>query len=52
MTAAVIPVPRRGAEHKYLIAFAVVLVSYALAFLWFVRGWKRHGRVIVSAVPV
>jgi predicted MFS family arabinose efflux permease len=33
------------------VAFAVVLVSYALAFLWFVRGWKRHGRVIPSAVP-
>ena len=27
MTAAAIPAPRRGAEHKYLIAFAVVLAA-------------------------
>jgi hypothetical protein len=33
------------------VAFATVLVCYALTFLWFVRGWKRHGRVIASAVP-
>jgi len=29
------------------VAFAVVLGAYVLAFLWFLRGWKRHG----AAVP-
>jgi MFS family permease len=24
------------------VAFAVVLAGYALSFLWFLRGWKRH----------
>ena len=24
------------------VAFAVVTVCYALTFLWFLRGWKRH----------
>jgi predicted MFS family arabinose efflux permease len=33
------------------VAFASVLACYALAFLWFVRGWKRHARVVASPVP-
>jgi len=28
------------------VAFAVVLGAYVLAFLWFLRGWKRHGAVV------
>lgn len=31
------------------VAFAVVLGAYALAFLWFIRGWKRHGAAAAVA---
>ena len=27
------------------VAFAVVTACYALSFLWFLRGWKRHAQV-------
>ena len=31
-----------------LLAFVVVLVLTAVAYLWFVAGWKRHtGAVVV-----
>jgi len=26
------------------LAFAIVLVLYALSYLWFARGWRRHSR--------
>jgi hypothetical protein len=28
------------------VAFVAVLVAYALSFAWFLRGWRRHGRVL------
>jgi hypothetical protein len=33
------------------VAFAVVLLCYALSFLWFLRGWKRYARVQISPSP-
>ena len=33
------------------VAFAAVTACYALSFLWFLHGWKRHGRAIPSPVP-
>jgi predicted MFS family arabinose efflux permease len=34
------------------VAFAAVTVCYALSFLWFLYGWKRHGRAAASPVPL
>ena len=31
------------------VAFAVVTVCYALSFLWFLRGWKRHANPVDRA---
>jgi len=27
-----------------------VSVCYALSFAWFLRGWKRYGRIVPSTV--
>jgi len=32
------------------VAFAAVSVCYALSFAWFLRGWKRYGRILPATV--
>jgi len=33
------------------VAFAAVSVCYALSFAWFLRGWKRYGRILPATAP-
>ncbi|MEP7328656.1 MAG: MFS transporter [Betaproteobacteria bacterium] len=33
------------------VAFAIVMVGNILTYIWFVRGWRRHGVVAYAATP-
>ena len=33
------------------VAFAIVVISNAVTYAWFVRGWRRHAVVAPAAVP-
>jgi predicted MFS family arabinose efflux permease len=33
------------------LAFTVVVALYALSYVWFARGWRRHARVRVAVAP-